>query len=168
MSRLLLLRHARAAWAEPGMRDFDRPLDAQGRDDADAVGATMLAEKLLPARVICSSARRARETWDAVARYLRGVSDIAYTDQLYISDATGYVNLVRDSAAVGSLLVVGHNPMIEDVCFALAVDGNEAAKSARGSGFPAGGLAVIGFEQGFADAAPSRGRLEAFFAPADL
>ncbi|RUX92559.1 histidine phosphatase family protein, partial [Mesorhizobium sp. M7A.F.Ca.CA.004.04.1.1] len=38
MSRLYLLRHAKAGWALPGMRDFDRPLDASGRSDAEMMG----------------------------------------------------------------------------------------------------------------------------------
>ncbi len=164
MSRLLLLRHARAAWAEPGMRDFDRPLDATGRADADAMGAVMAKGRVLPQRVICSSARRARETWDAVVRHLP-VADVIVTDQLYITDATGYLNFIRDNAQVESLLIVGHNPMIEDVCFALAPNGKDDATGARSSGFPACGLAVIDFRGNLADVAPSTGFLEAFYTP---
>nr|WP_297270384.1 histidine phosphatase family protein [Mesorhizobium sp.] len=164
MSRLLLLRHARAAWAEPGMRDFDRPLDATGRADADAMGAVMAREGVVPERVICSSARRARETWDAVMRHVP-VTDTIVTDQLYITDATGYLNFIRDNDAVDSLLIVGHNPMIEDVCFALARDGRDEATGARANGFPTCGLAVIDFDGGFGVVAPSRGFLEAFYTP---
>lgn len=167
MSRLLLLRHARAAWAEPGMRDFDRPLNAAGRQEADAIGATMLDAGYLPDRVICSNAKRARETWDAVARYLRATSDVIFTDKLYITDAAGYANVVAKNAEIDTLLLVGHNPMIEDVCFAMAPGGDEAAVAARSSGFPASGLAVLAFPGSLADAAPSRGRLDAFVTPAD-
>jgi phosphohistidine phosphatase SixA len=70
MASLLLLRHARAAWAEPGMRDFDRPLDMAGRIDADAMGAVLAISGAVPDLVVCSGARRARETWDAVAKHL--------------------------------------------------------------------------------------------------
>lgn len=168
MSRLLLLRHAKAAWAEPGMRDFDRPLDVAGIADADSVGATMLAGGFVPDRIICSSARRARETWDGVARHLRRPADVAFTDLLYSSDATGYVNFIRDNNNVESLLLVGHNPMIEDVCFALATEGEDIATGARSNGFPACGLAVIRFPGSLAEAAPSGGFLEAFFTPADF
>ena len=164
MSRLLLLRHARAAWAEPGMRDFDRPLDASGRADADAIGAVMAQDRVLPRRVICSSARRARETWETVMRHLP-IADVIVTDQLYITDATGYLNFIRDNDEVDSLLIVGHNPMIEDVCFALAADGKDTATGARSSGFPTCGLAVIDFPGGLADVAPSAGFLEAFYTP---
>ena len=104
------------------MRDFDRPLDAGGRQDADTTGAAMLAAGYVPDRVICSNAKRAKETWDAVARYLRATRDVIFADQLYITDATGYANLIAENAGVGTLLIVGHNPMIEDVCFAACGD----------------------------------------------
>lgn len=165
MSRLLLLRHARAAWAEPGMRDFDRPLDQSGRADADAVGAAMARDGIVPDRVICSSARRAMETWAAVVRHVP-VEQVVVTDQLYITDATGYLNFIREADGSGTLLIVGHNPMIEDVCFALAPEGRDEAAAARSSGFPACGLAVIDVPGGFADIAPSAGFLEAFYTPA--
>ena len=67
MSRLFLLRHAKAGWAEPGMRDFDRPLEPLGRTDADAIGAAMRASAYIPDLVLCSTAKRARETLDWVA-----------------------------------------------------------------------------------------------------
>jgi phosphohistidine phosphatase len=167
MSRLLLLRHARAAWAEPGMRDFDRPLDSSGHADADAVGAIMVSSGYIPDRVICSSARRARETWDAVGKRMARPLEVIFTDQLYITDATGYVNFIRDNSAAQSLLIVGHNPMIEDVCFGLAASGEQAATDARSSGFPACGLAVISFPGSLGEAAPSHGYLNAFYTPSD-
>ena len=150
------------------MRDFDRPLDAGGRQDADTTGAAMLAAGYVPDRVICSNAKRAKETWDAVARYLRATRDVIFADQLYITDATGYANLIAENAGVGTLLIVGHNPMIEDVCFALAPNGDADAVSARSSGFPASGLAVIDFPGSLGEAAPSKGRLDAFITPAEL
>jgi len=168
MARLLLLRHARAAWAEPGMRDFDRPLDKSGRVDADAVGAVIMAGAYVPDLVICSGARRAKETWEAVAKHLHPTTTARYTDELYITDSTGYLNLIRDIGDLNSLMIVGHNPMIEDVCFALAREGNDAATEARSSGFPACGLAVIDLPGAFADTAPGRGFLEAFHTPAEF
>ena len=125
------------------MRDFDRPLNAAGRLEADAIGATMLDAGYLPDRVICSNAKRARETWDAVARYLRATNDVVFTDQLYIADAAGYANVVADNAEIATLLLVGHNPMIEDVCFAMAPGGRCRALQ-RISGKRAGGRSLSG------------------------
>jgi phosphohistidine phosphatase len=166
MSRVYLLRHARAAWAEPGMRDFDRPLEPAGVADADAIGHALREAGDRPGRVICSSARRARETWDAVAPHLARDIEIVLTDQLYITDATGYLNFIRETLDVGELMIIGHNPMIEDLCFALATTAEADAHEARSGGFPAAGLAVIAFPGPLAEAAPGRGHLERFLVPA--
>jgi phosphohistidine phosphatase len=166
--RLLLLRHARAAWAEPGVRDFDRPLDAEGTQDADNLGAAMLACGLIPDRILCSSARRAQETWNRIARHIpHRRSGIVFTDELYSSDATGYLAIARRGADAMSLLMIGHNPMLEDLAFALAANGEERASGTLSSGFPVCGLAVIAFKGSLADAAPGKGYLEAFLTPAD-
>lgn len=166
MARLYLLRHAKAAWAQPGMRDFDRPLDEQGRREAAALGAAMLAAGHAPAKVLCSTARRARETWDGVFRALGGDErDVVFDDSLYSSDATGYLAMIRNAGGSESVLVVGHNPMMEDLSLALAGGGEEEAKRSVSSGFPTCGLAVIRFPASLAEAAPGKGHLEAFVTP---
>ncbi|TJW41644.1 MAG: histidine phosphatase family protein, partial [Mesorhizobium sp.] len=67
MSRLYLLRHAKAGWALPGVRDFDRPLDASGIADAETMGAAMRARDYIPDLTLCSNAKRARQTLEGLA-----------------------------------------------------------------------------------------------------
>jgi phosphohistidine phosphatase len=167
MKRLFLLRHAKAGWAEPGMRDFDRPLDASGRRDAEAMAAAMAGCGLTVDAVLCSTARRARETWAPIAEKIAGPAiGITYSDDLYGHDAAGYLALVRAAdEEAHSLLVVGHNPMVEDLAFVLAGDGAEAARATLAAGFPTCGLAVIALPATFAEAAPGKGYLEAFLTP---
>ncbi|HHZ09180.1 MAG TPA: histidine phosphatase family protein [Rhizobiales bacterium] len=166
MARLLLLRHAKAGWAEPGMRDFDRPLDKTGIEDAAAIGVAMGARDFRPDLVICSGARRARQTLDAIADQI-DLGRVLHTDSLYSSDASGYVDIIREAPLAETLLLVGHNPMMEDVAFALAGDGDDAAKASMAAGFPTSGLAVIRFPGPLADAAPGKGYLELFLTPLD-
>lgn len=166
MSWLFLLRHAKAGWAAPGMRDFDRPLDAAGEQDAEAVGVTMHEQGYSPEVVICSSARRARQTLEGIVRNLPA-SRIVYTDGLYSTDAPGYVDIVRGAGDAGSILLIGHNPMMEDVAMALSGDGDESARQALIGGFPTSGLAVIRFPGTLAEVAPGKGYLEAFLTPAE-
>lgn len=166
MARLFLLRHAKAGWAEPGMRDFDRPLDRTGIEDAAATGVTMLEYDFRPELVICSTARRARETLDAVASNIN-LGRALFTDGLYNTDAAGYVDIVREAPLAETLLVVGHNPMIEDVAFALSGDGDEAARSSLAGGFPTSGLAVIAFSGPLSKISPGKGYLEHFLTPLD-
>lgn len=167
MSRLFLLRHAKAGWAAPGMRDFDRPLEPVGRTDADAVGIAMAARAYMPDLVLCSSAKRARETLEWVARHT-GEGRIVFADDLYSTDAAGYVDFIRKTADGNAVLVVGHNPMMEDVAMALSGDGDEHAMNMLGSGFPTSALAVISFAGDLTGTAPGKGYLEAFVTPADL
>lgn len=164
-SLLMLLRHAQAGWAEPGMRDFDRPLTQSGRSDAEALGRAMRAAGHVPDRVLCSTARRARETWQAVAPLLgHDAAAAEFMDGLYHEDAAFYLAAVRRQAA-STLLLVGHNPMIEDLALALAGEGAGGGHPAIRSGFPTAGLAVIALAGALAGAAPREGRLEAFLAP---
>jgi phosphohistidine phosphatase len=166
-SRLFLLRHAKAGWAEPGMRDFDRPLEPLGRTDADSIGMAMVSAGYIPELTLCSSAKRARETLDWVARHT-GNGRIVYTDQLYSTDAAGYVEFVGENADADQVLLVGHNPMMEDVAMALSGDGDPQARATLGSGFPTSALAVIRFPGKLAQVAPGKGYLEAFVTVADL
>lgn len=167
MTRLYLLRHAKARWAEPGARDYDRALEPAGRADAEAVAASMLLAGHIPDRVLCSGAKRARETWEAASRHL-AVTDLRYLDGLYSSDAAGYLEIIREAAGAGSALVVGHNPMMEDLAMALSRGGETAALAAVSGGFPTCGLAVIRFSTPLAGIAPEDGYLEEFLAPRDL
>jgi phosphohistidine phosphatase len=167
MTRLYLLRHARAKWAEPGSRDYDRALDPSGKADAETVAASMLLAGYVPDRVLCSGARRARETWEAASRHL-AVTDVEYLDGLYSSDAGGYLESIRQNGGSGSVLVVGHNPMMEDLAMALSRGGETDALAAVSGGFPTCGLAVIRFSTPLAQIAPEDGYLEEFLAPRDL
>ncbi|WP_457937147.1 SixA phosphatase family protein [Mesorhizobium sp. 10J20-29] len=165
MSTLYLLRHAKAGWALPGVRDFDRPLDESGHVDAEATGSAMREHNYVPDITLCSNALRARETLEGIA----GSADtgrVLFFDRLYSDDAAGYLSLVREHANCGSVLVIGHNPMMEDLASALAGDGDEAARAVLSQGFPTSGLAVISFDKGLAHAAPGTGFLEAFLTPA--
>lgn len=170
MSKLFLLRHAKAGWAEPGMRDFDRPLDSTGKADAEATGAAMRACGYTADLILCSAARRARETLDGLFRHAAiDHGRVSFMDALYSEDAAGYLTIVheygRDHASV---LVIGHNPMMEDLAMAISGDGEDHARGAMIGGFPTSGLAVIRFNGSLADVAPGKGYLEAFFTPADL
>lgn len=167
MNHLYLLRHAKARWAEPGSRDYDRAIELSGRADADMIAASMRLSGYVPDCVLCSGARRARETWEAAARHLP-VKDVRFLDQLYSSDAAGYLDVIRAADGKGSLLVVGHNPMMEDLAMGLSRDGEADALEAVAGGFPTCGLAVIRFSTPIADLAPEDGYLEDFLAPRDL
>ncbi|MBL8581130.1 MAG: histidine phosphatase family protein [Rhizobiaceae bacterium] len=166
MSKLYLMRHAKAAWAAPGMRDFDRPLEARGRRDAEAIGQAMQERGLLPELTLCSGARRTRETLEGVARNA-DIGRVVYSDALYNGNPGDYLAGIGEYGEYSAILVIGHNPMMEDLASALAPRGEQAARAAIASGFPTAGLAVIALPGGLTDIAPGIGYLEAFILPGD-
>ncbi|MCV3208485.1 histidine phosphatase family protein [Mesorhizobium sp. YC-39] len=171
MSRLYLLRHAKAGWALPGVRDFDRPLDASGVADAEMMGTLMRVRNYVPDLTLCSNAKRARQTLEGLAGHT-DTGRVLFFDSLYSEDAAFYLAAIRDNGGPGSggpdsLLVIGHNPMTEDLALALSGDGDEAARGLLNYGFPTSGLAVVRFPGILANAAQGAGYLEAFMTPAE-
>lgn len=159
MSRALLLRHSKAARATPGMHDFDRPLEEQGRRHAAAVGEAMAAAGLVPDLVLCSPSRRTRETWDGVKSKV-GEIETRFLDELYHSDAGGYLEAIRQAGEVNSVLIVGHNPMTAEAATLLAGSGSRRDLASMRTRYPTSSLAVIAFETPLSGIAPGAGALE--------
>ena len=118
VNRLFLLRHAKAGWALPGMRDFDRPLDASGHADAEATGAAMRDCGYVPDITLCSNAKRARETLEGIAGHT-DTGRVLFFDRLYSTMPPDTCRSSTRMANSGSVLVIGHNPMMEDLAMAL-------------------------------------------------
>ena len=95
---IYLLRHAHAAWAHPGLRDFDRQLDERGMEDANLVGHALARLEQQPAAVVCSTAARCRQTSEIVVSHLRQTPEIHYTDALYNDDHRRYIDLLSQLA----------------------------------------------------------------------
>ena len=95
MRRLLLLRHAKSSWAEPGASDHERPLNRRGQEAAPRIGAYLGRHKLIPDIVLCSSAQRTRETWALVAGEFKAAPSVAYVDRLYDATWRAVLDVVR-------------------------------------------------------------------------
>jgi phosphohistidine phosphatase len=140
--RLILLRHAKSAW--PDVPDVQRPLAPRGLRDAPKVGRWLRHAGVAPDRVVCSTARRTRETWKLVAHELAAKPPVAYDERLYDANSEELLDVVRETPAeVGILLLVGHNPGIQELTLALAGSGvGDAVERAR-EAFPTSALAVL-------------------------
>ncbi|MBP1857018.1 SixA phosphatase family protein [Rhizobium herbae] len=162
--RLYLLRHAKAAWALPGQKDFDRTLDDAGFADAEIV-ADMAADRgLVPDLVLCSTAARCRQTAEAFRRAMSEDLEIRYLDALYAGGANIYRDIIgSQDDALPSLMVVGHNPVIEEILREIL--GEETAATAIPAGYPPGALAVVDFDTRPSDAALPPGKLTAWLDP---
>ncbi|MBI9114999.1 SixA phosphatase family protein [Sanguibacter suaedae] len=130
--RLVLLRHAKA---EPGgsVPDAMRPLALQGRTQAVRLGPALLAEGLVPDRVLVSGAVRTRQTWELARPGLGGADPaVETTDDLYAAGVADVLAMVAATdASVGTLLVVGHEPVMSGVASRLAGDGSDGAALAQ-------------------------------------
>ena len=92
--RLILLRYAKSDW--PDVPDRDRPLAKRGRRDAPKIGRWLREHGYLPDTVICSDARRTRQTWDRVARELGGSPSVTFEPRAYAASATTLLYLVME------------------------------------------------------------------------
>ena len=163
MNRLFLLRHAKAVWAAPGVADFDRPLEASGRDDARRVGKVLAARRLKPGRVLSSSAMRTVETWQNLLPVNDGSAQTFNDERIYSADAPELLAIIREQDFAGDLMVVGHNPTMAYVAQMLDDgDGDADAVAAMNEGFPASAVAVFAVEGPWADLEMGGARLTAF------
>ena len=169
MLSLILWRHAKSSWNDTSVADHDRPLNARGRAAAPLMARHLADKGLLPKRILCSSSLRTRETLMALLPHLRGNADIRLERDIYEADARSLFALIRAQPdGKGPLMVVGHNPTMDDLTRALItpafLTGSEIA-----AGFPTGAVAVIGFgAESWADVQPETGTLEMFARPRDL
>ena len=140
--RLHLVRHAHAGWAAPGVSDFERPLDERGRYEARDVAEQALMAGLRPALLVSSPARRCRET---AAVFLDIFRDLTMDEdaELYSGGSEAYLRHVARLDEIGSLMMVGHNPMIEALAHHLARESGVTRPLAVG--YPTAGLLTIAF-----------------------
>ena len=141
LSRIFLLRHAEAAQAQPGERDFDRALNDNGFAQAEIVADRAADKGYRPDIVISSTALRCRQTTDAFKRATGATTEVEYVDGLYEASQTTYLEILSAQTADNSIMMVGHNPIISQVLEALI--GHDAMQKSLPGGFPTAGFAVL-------------------------
>jgi phosphohistidine phosphatase len=156
MSRTVyLLRHAKSSWADSALADIERPLAPRGRKAAKKIARYLRDHDVRPELVLCSPAARARETLAAI-----GEGEIR--PELYGASAAELLGVIRglpDDAS--SVLLVGHNPGMEDLAAAFA--------PLPGERFPTGALATFAFDCAhWADVAPGGAELVDYVVPREL
>lgn len=174
MKRLLLLRHAKAVAGGPKTGDHGRALADRGRADAPRMGSAMQHNRYVPQRVLCSTAKRTVETWERLAPELESAPEVEFLDELYLAPANVITNVVRRRGdTANALLIVGHNPGLEDCARALSRKPQSGSEcdlfEAMSTKFPTAALAVLDFPvDDWAGVAPGEGTLTDFLRPKDL
>lgn len=165
---LVLLRHAKSAW--PDVADHERPLGPRGLRDAPAAGRWLRDADCAPALVICSTARRTRETWALAAGQLGAEVPVRFDERVYAAEPEDLLEVVSEvPEEVRTLLLVGHNPGLEDLAVRLAgeaADPTEAQELERLSQkFPTSAIAVLACPGPWRELAPGSARLTRFAVP---
>ena len=171
MKKLSLLRHAKSSWDDPVERDFDRPLNGRGHRAARRMGEWLKDNALVFDHVIASPALRIRQTLEGVEAGLDARLKPVFDKRIYMASAASLFELVQETPDdVGHLLLIGHNPGLEDLLL-LATEGDSS--SLRGEAetkYPTATFATIALPIDSWAKAEERiaGRLQAFVRPRDL
>jgi phosphohistidine phosphatase len=144
MKRLYLLRHAKSSWKDTSLHDHDRPLAGRGRRAAKAIARHMRAHDMEPELVLCSTARRARETLEGIEPSLAAAA-VEVEPDLYAASAPALLERLRSLPdTVKSVMVIGHNPGLQELALELARPASAASELA--AKYPTGALATLAFE----------------------
>jgi phosphohistidine phosphatase len=169
MLRLMLLRHAKSSWPS-GVHDAERPLSDRGVAAAHLMGGYMAHHALIPGRILCSPTRRTRDTWAEISAAITAQAadgvDVVFDGRLYGTAREGIISVIRSQDGGRTLLVIGHNPAIQDAAEWLIAAGDVDMRERLREKFPTAALAVIDFALDGWDRIHERsGRLERFVTP---
>ena len=160
MRTLLVLRHAKSGHDEP-VPDKERTLTSRGRKDARRMGELVRKRDLLPDRVLCSTATRARETLALFAEGANFTGPIEFLDELYLAEPEAIVRAIgAHGGSAARVMVVGHNPGLEDLVANLTAERTDLPTTAFVEcSLPIGNWTELDLE--------SAGRMRAMFRPKD-
>lgn len=159
MRELLLLRHAKSAGKDdPSLTDHERPLAPRGERACEAMAEHLAGTEV--DLVLCSTARRAVDTWEGVNEGVKA-GEVRFEDALYTFDGDELIDRLGDLPdPVTSVMVVGHNPAIEELAEWLTGEGVEK--------YPTGALARVALDRDWQDLEHDCAELRAFVRPKDL
>ncbi|MDX3582032.1 histidine phosphatase family protein [Streptomyces europaeiscabiei] len=143
LRRLVVLRHAKSAWPV-GVPDHERPLAPRGHRDAPAAGWALAETDSLPDLAVCSTAVRARRTWELASAQWGTPPPVRYDARVYAADVPELLDVVRATPDhVRTLLLVGHNPGLEELVLDLAGDALDDTLDDLRTKFPTSAIAFL-------------------------
>lgn len=169
MKTLTLLRHAKSDWNDPAQRDFDRGLNARGKRAAAMMGSHLRSSGTVFDSVVASPAVRVVETLEQVELGYGRTLGPVWDRRIYLASAVTLLDLVHELPAdVSRVLLVGHNPGLEDLALWLVPESADPPRVALEVKYPTATVAEISFEGDWLDLAPGTARLARFVRPRDL
>lgn len=169
MPTLYLLRHAKSSWDDPSLADRDRALSDRGRKAAGMLAAFIDSDPacIAPALVLCSPARRALQTLEAIRASLGPQAQVQVEEALYGATAGDLLRRLRAvPEGTDPVMLIGHNPAIGELALGIARGGNRL-EQLRGK-FPTGALCILAVPGQWQRLEGGTGDLQAFVVPRDL
>jgi phosphohistidine phosphatase len=168
MKTIYLLRHAKSSWKDVNLADHERPLTERGRSTAKAIAAYMKRERIELDMVLCSTAVRAKQTLEPLAKRLKPAK-VVFESGIYEVPQRLLWKYLRDlPKKADTVLLIGHNPGLHHFALALA-DPDSADRLPTPEGkFPTGAFATFSFEGKWKDLRPHRAHLVSFVRPREL
>lgn len=160
-----LLRHAKASRALPELADVERPLSARGVRDAKALAKELRGASLRPTLILCSPALRTRATYDAIKQVLPAHSAARHEPDLYLASARRLLERLRKVPdAVDEVLIIGHNPGLEELSFLLIRYATPALRAKLSNKLPTCAWVTLEVDvESFRALAPNTATLRAFW-----
>ncbi len=175
MRQLMLLRHAKSDWDQMDLDDIDRPLSPRGRLAAPIVGRYINRKGARPDLILCSSAVRARQTWELIAAEWDHAENadlprLEMRASLYLASPAELLSILRRiDDEVATLMIIGHNPGMAQLAGRLAARGDQKDLKNMKKKFPTAALATIKFpSESWSSIKADDGTLSAFVRPKDL
>lgn len=170
MKKLALFRHAKSDWSDGMTRDFDRPLNARGRDAAAAMGRYALENGFACDHIIASPAIRVSETLEIAQQVYKKTWEIHWDRKIYLASSVTLLDLVhQQDDQYQSLLIAGHNPGLEDLILETVPYGSNSHRDRVEEKFPTAALAIVHFDcDKWADVARGKGVLNNLVFPREL
>lgn len=157
---IYLLRHLKSSWDDPTLPDRERPLAPRGRKAGKKLARHLRETRIAPEAVLCSPAVRTRQTFAAIREEL-GEAEIHFLDELYAASEDELLDVLRGvEPELGSVLLIAHNPGLEDLSERLTGEAQEK--------FPTGALATLSFDGTWSDLAPGSCELVDYVVPREL
>lgn len=170
MKTLYLLRHAKTESAKATEGDIDRKLTPRGIDASKTVGSYLRERGYNPAFVICSPARRTRETFELVMRSAGLAPPHRFEKVIYLATIDKIMDqITKMDDHIKSLMIVGHNPGMHHLAITLAQPENTDMRTTLALKYPTGALTVLRFAvDSWKSIEPGEGELIDFATPDSL
>lgn len=173
MKTLGIFRHAKSDWNDARLRDFDRPLNKRGRVGAAVMGKHIREHAVGWKRVLASPAVRVTQTIDLAGEAAGETPPVTWDRRIYLASSATLIDVLReqdDHGSPRSIMLVGHNPGLEDLIFDLVPDdGQSPLRDVVEDKFPTAAYAVIELDiENWADVAENCGKLIHLVRPRDL